>query len=178
MFLQNLWRQQKEENVLEAPEITVTAPAAGETSADAVVSSSKEGKHFEAVADQAVDPATLTLNDNVQVSYSDGWGYSGYVTAENDGTNNGKFDVSGEDKAMFIRFRMKSDEITGSGTYQMLGKMDEQYGVQLKSSGVLVLCMRRKKVPGLRAAVRSIPVSGINGMIFWQYLPVQRCRSM
>ena len=36
----------KEENVLEAPEITVTAPAAGETSADAVVSSSKEGKHF------------------------------------------------------------------------------------------------------------------------------------
>ena len=128
----------KEENVLEAPEITVTAPAAGETSADAVVSSSKEGKHFEAVADQAADPATLTLNDNVQVSYSDGWGYSGYVTAENDGTNNGKFDVSGEDKAMFIRFRMKSDEITGSGTYQMLGKMDEQYGVQLKSSGVLV----------------------------------------
>lgn len=128
----------KEENVLEAPEITVTAPAAGETSADAVVSSSKEGKHFATVADQAVDPATLTLNDNVQVSYSDGWGYSGYVTAENDGTNNGKFDVSGEDKAMFIRFRMKSDEITGSGTYQMLGKMDEQYGIQLKSSSVLV----------------------------------------
>ena len=62
----------KEEYVLEAPEITVTAPAAGETSADAVVSSSKEGKHFEAVADQATDPATLTLNDNVQVSYSDG----------------------------------------------------------------------------------------------------------
>ncbi len=58
----------KEENVLEAPEITVTAPAAGETSADAVVSSSKEGKHFEAVADQAADPARLTLNDNVQVS--------------------------------------------------------------------------------------------------------------
>ena len=39
---------------------------------------------------------------------------------------------------MFIRFRMKSDEITGSGTYQMLGKMDEQYGIQLKSSSVLV----------------------------------------
>lgn len=33
-------------------------------------------------------------------------------------------------------------------------------------------------VPGLRAAVRLIPASGINGMIFWQYLPVQRCRSM
>lgn len=37
----------KEENVLEAPEITVTAPAAGETSADAVVSSSKEWQTFD-----------------------------------------------------------------------------------------------------------------------------------
>ena len=36
----------KEENVLEAPEITVTAPAAGETSADAVVSSIKRRQTF------------------------------------------------------------------------------------------------------------------------------------
>ena len=41
-------------------------------------------------------------------------------------------------KQCLSRFRMKSDEITGSGTYQMLGKMDEQYGIQLKSSSVLV----------------------------------------
>ena len=128
----------EEEMILEAPSVSFTVPKTGEAGKDAEITLSEDSKHFAEVADQAEKPATLT-NEDVNVSYKDGgFGYTGRLTAANSGENNDKFDVSGEDNAMFIRFRMNASEVTGSGTYQMLGKMDSQYGVQLKSNCVLV----------------------------------------
>lgn len=126
----------EEQMIIDAPGVTFTVPKTGEKGMDAEVTAAEDSKHFAKVADQAEKPATLTTED-VAVSYKDGgWGYSGRLTAANDGANNDKFDVSGED-AMFIRFRMNSSKVAG-GTYQVLGKMDQQYGIQLESERVLI----------------------------------------
>lgn len=73
--------------------------------------------------------ATLT-SDNVTVEKEANGtqAFSGQIKATNDGENNGKFDVSGT-TPFVINFKLKTDEVSDS-TW-LIGKMDDQYGVQV-----------------------------------------------
>ena len=108
--------------------------------------------HYTELADRAADPVALTLNGPnnrapIEISNVDGfWAYSGQITAENDTAGVGagqpvnKLDIFGADKTMIIRFKMKAeaDQITGDQPYHMVGKGDNQYGVQVAKDKVLV----------------------------------------
>ena len=128
--------------------VTVTAPVGGKKPVNPSVEPAETGTHYTDIADRAADPATLTLRAGKtnEVVFDEVWGYTGQLAANNADANNDKFDVYGAENPMIIRFKMKSDktDISGSGsgdnekTVQLLGKMDEQYGVQINSSKVQV----------------------------------------
>lgn len=89
--------------------------------------------------DTAENPATLT-SENVAVTKdadndgNDIQAFSGQITAANDGENNSKLSVTG-DTPMVMKFRMKTDAVDSSDTY-LMGKMDNQYGIQINSSKI------------------------------------------
>lgn len=122
---------------LAAPNISATAPVAGESTDDAVtLDHSKTAQVFK---DTAENPATLT-SENVAVTKdadndgNDIQAFSGQITAANDGENNSKLSVTG-DTPMVMKFRMKTDAVDSSDTY-LMGKMDNQYGIQINSSKI------------------------------------------
>lgn len=122
---------------LAAPNISATAPVAGESTDDAVtLDHSTTAQVFK---DTAENPATLT-SENVAVTKdadndgNDIQAFSGQITAANDGENNSKLSVTG-DTPMVMKFRMKTDAVDSSDTY-LMGKMDNQYGIQINSSKI------------------------------------------
>lgn len=122
---------------LAAPNISATAPVAGESTDDAVtLDHSTTAQVFK---DTAENPATLT-SENVAVTKdadndgNDIQAFSGQITAANDGENNSKLSVTG-DTPMVMKFRMKTDAVDSSNTY-LMGKMDNQYGIQINSSKI------------------------------------------
>lgn len=122
---------------LAAPNISATAPVAGESTDDAVtLDHSTTAQVFK---DTAENPATLT-SENVAVTKdadndgNDIQAFSGQITAANDGENNSKLSVTG-DTPMVMKFRMKTDAVDSSDTY-LMGKMDKQYGIQINSSKI------------------------------------------
>lgn len=122
---------------LAAPNISATAPVAGESTEDAVtLDHSTTAQVFK---DTAENPATLT-SENVAVTKdadndgNDIQAFSGQITAANDGENNSKLSVTG-DTPMVMKFRMKTDAVDSSDTY-LMGKMDNQYGIQINSSRI------------------------------------------
>ena len=122
---------------LAAPNISATAPVAGESTNDAVtLDHSTTAQVFK---DTAENPATLT-SENVAVTKdadndgNDIQAFSGQITAANDGENNSKLSVTG-DTPMVMKFRMKTDAVDSSDTY-LMGKMDNQYGIQINSSKI------------------------------------------
>lgn len=130
--------------------VTFYEPETGKKLVNPEILSTASGTHFTTVGDRAASPATLTLNPNsrkaTSITFADGiWGYSGEIMAAAGGANNSKFDVSGA-TPLIIRFKMKSDRVntgTISGSenrqaVQLLGKMDEQYGVQLMEDAVVI----------------------------------------
>lgn len=123
-----------EDSVITAPKLSYTAPEAGET---AVVPS------YVAMEDQAENPATLEQKDDVEttVGEDDGvWAFQGRLTAPNNGANNSKFDVSG-DTPMILRTKVKLNNKTDE-VVNIIGKMDEQYGVQVDGANdrVIMYC--------------------------------------
>ena len=120
-----------EDKVIKAPKLSYTAPVTGE-SAKAPV--------YVAMADQSANPATLEVKDGVQttVGEDDGvWAFQGRLTAPNSGANNDKFDVSG-DTPMVLRTKVKLNTKT-TEVVNILGKMDEQYGIQVDGSANRVI---------------------------------------
>lgn len=122
---------------LAAPNISATAPVAGEATSDAVtLDHSTTAQVFK---DSSENPATLT-SENVAVTKdtdndgNDIQAFSGQITAANDGENNSKLNVNG-DTPMVMKFRMKTDAVDSSDTY-LMGKMDNQYGIQINSSKI------------------------------------------
>ena len=116
---------------IKAPKLSYTAPVTGE-SAKAPV--------YVAMADQSAKPATLEVKDGVQttVGEDDGvWAFQGRLTAPNSGANNDKFDVSG-DTPMVLRTKVKLNTKT-TEVVNILGKMDEQYGIQVDGSANRVI---------------------------------------
>ena len=116
---------------IKAPKLSYTAPVTGE-SAKAPV--------YVAMADQSAKPATLEVKDGVQttVTEDDGvWAFQGRLTAPNSGANNDKFDVSG-DTPMVLRTKVKLNTKT-TEVVNILGKMDEQYGIQVDGSANRVI---------------------------------------
>ena len=133
--IRNLEKKQEvpDENSTEikAPKLSYTAPVTGE-SAKAPV--------YVAMADQSAKPATLEVKDGVQttVGEDDGvWAFQGRLTAPNSGANNDKFDVSG-DTPMVLRTKVKLNTKT-TEVVNILGKMDEQYGIQVDGSANRVI---------------------------------------
>ena len=122
---------------LAAPNISATAPVAGESTDDAVtLDHSTTAQVFK---DTAENPATLTLENVAVTKDADNDGndiqaFSGQITAANDGENNSKLSVTG-DTPMVMKFRMKTDAVDSSDTY-LMGKMDNQYGIQINSSKI------------------------------------------
>ena len=121
--------------ILDAPSISVTAPADGKTPADAVsLDHTTSPQIFE---DVAADSATLTTENltvtKETVTSENGeeeiQAFSGKITAANDGTNNSKFDISGNNTQVVIKLKIKPNKITGK-TW-LIGKMDNQYGIQI-----------------------------------------------
>ena len=121
--------------VLDAPLISVTAPEAGETPANAVsLDHTTSPQVFE---DVAADPATLTTEGltvtKETITDEDGekeiQAFSGKITAANNGENNAKFNISGNNTQVVIKFKIKPNQITGK-TW-LIGKMDNQYGIQI-----------------------------------------------
>ena len=116
---------------IKAPKLSYTAPVTGE-SAKAPV--------YVAMADQSAKPATLEVKDGVPttVGEDDGvWAFQGRLTAPNSGANNDKFDVSG-DTPMVLRTKVKLNKKT-TEVVNILGKMDEQYGIQVDGSANRVI---------------------------------------
>ena len=116
---------------IKAPKLSYTAPVTGE-SAKAPV--------YVAMADQSAKPATLEVKDGVPttVGEDDGvWAFQGRLTAPNSGANNDKFDVSG-DTPMVLRTKVKLNTKT-TEVVNILGKMDEQYGIQVDGSANRVI---------------------------------------
>lgn len=110
-----------------APKISATAPVVDAAPADAT--SLDNVDNAQVFGDVSANPATLT-SDNVTVEKEANGtqAFSGQITATNDGENNGKFDVSGT-TPFVINFKLKTDEVSDS-TW-LIGKMDDQYGVQV-----------------------------------------------
>ena len=117
--------------ILDAPSISVTAPADGETPANAVsLDHTTSPQVFEDAAD---DPVTLTSSNLTVTKEKDDndediQAFSGQITAENSNVVGGKFDITGTTPAV-IKFRMKADKV--SDTTWLVGKMDKQYGIQI-----------------------------------------------
>ena len=133
--INNLVKKQEvpDENSTEikAPKLSYTVPVTGE-SAKAPV--------YVAMADQSAKPATLEVKDGVPttVGEDDGvWAFQGRLTAPNSGANNDKFDVSG-DTPMVLRTKVKLNTKT-TEVVNILGKMDEQYGIQVDGSANRVI---------------------------------------
>ena len=130
------------DSVITAPKLSYTAPVAGET---AVVPG------YVAMEDQAENPATLEQKDDVKttVGEDDGvWAFQGRLTAPNSGANNAKFDVSG-DTPMVLRTKVKLNDKTDE-VVNILGKMDEQYGIQVDGANdrvILYCCDANGKWP-------------------------------
>lgn len=119
---------------ISAPVISYTAPAAGDYAAPAAVTMGEEDAHYDAVADRTDAPASLEVNGDAEttIAYADGnWGFAGQWKAANDGENNEKFNIYGE-TPMVLSFKMKIAE--NSDNVQLMGKMDEQYGLQLEGA--------------------------------------------
>ena len=110
-----------------APKISATAPVVDAAPADAT--SLDNVDNAQVFGDVSANPATLT-SDNVTVEKEANGtqAFSGQIKATNDGENNGKFDVSGT-TPFVINFKLKTDEVSDS-TW-LIGKMDDQYGVQV-----------------------------------------------
>lgn len=124
-----------EDSVITAPRLSYTAPVAGET---AVVPS------YVAMEDQSAKPATLEVKDDVPTTVVEDGGvlaFQGRLTAPNNGANNDKFDVSG-DTPMVLRTKVKLNTKT-TEVVNILGKMDEQYGIQVDGSAdrVILYCL-------------------------------------
>ena len=124
-----------EDSVITAPRLSYTAPVAGET---AVVPS------YVAMEDQSAKPATLEVKDDVPTTVVKDGGvlaFQGRLTAPNNGANNDKFDVSG-DTPMVLRTKVKLNTKT-TEVVNILGKMDEQYGIQVDGSAdrVILYCL-------------------------------------
>ena len=133
--INNLVRKQEvpdeDKTEIKAPKLSYTAPVTGE-SAKAPV--------YVAMADQSAKPATLEVKDGVPttVGEDDGvWAFQGRLTAPNSGANNDKFDVSG-DTPMVLRTKVKLNTKT-TEVVNILGKMDEQYGIQVDGSANRVI---------------------------------------
>lgn len=123
------------DSVITAPRLSYTAPVAGET---AVVPS------YVAMEDQSAKPATLEVKDDVPTTVTEEGGvlaFQGRLTAPNNGANNDKFDVSG-DTPMVLRTKVKLNTKT-TEVVNILGKMDEQYGIQVDGSAdrVILYCL-------------------------------------
>ncbi len=123
------------DSVITAPRLSYTAPVAGET---AVVPS------YVAMEDQSAKPATLEVKDDVPTTVAEDGGvlaFQGRLTAPNNGANNDKFDVSG-DTPMVLRTKVKLNTKT-TEVVNILGKMDEQYGIQVDGSAdrVILYCL-------------------------------------
>ncbi len=121
---------------LDAPSISVTAPADGETPANAVsLDHTTSPQVFEDAAD---DPVTLTSSNLTVTKEKDDndediQAFSGQITAENSDVVGGKFDITGTTPAV-IKFRMKADKV--SDTTWLVGKMDKQYGIQIATDNL------------------------------------------
>lgn len=123
------------DSVITAPRLSYTAPVAGET---AVVPS------YVAMEDQSAKPATLEVKDDFPTTVTEEGGvlaFQGRLTAPNNGANNDKFDVSG-DTPMVLRTKVKLNTKT-TEVVNILGKMDEQYGIQVDGSAdrVILYCL-------------------------------------
>ena len=122
--------------ILDAPSISVTAPADGETPANAVsLDHTTSPQVFEDAAD---DPVTLTSSNLTVTKEKDDndediQAFSGQITAENSNVVGGKFDITGTTPAV-IKFRMKADKV--SDTTWLVGKMDKQYGIQIATDNL------------------------------------------
>lgn len=131
-----------EDSVITAPRLSYTAPVAGET---AVVPS------YVAMEDQSAKPATLEVKDDVPTTVVEDGGvlaFQGRLTAPNNGANNDKFDVSG-DTPMVLRTKVKLNTKT-TEVVNILGKMDEQYGIQVDGANdrvILYCCDAQGKWP-------------------------------
>lgn len=131
---------------ISAPVVSYTAPAAGDYALPASVAVIEEDAHYDAVADRTDAPASLKKNGNAEtvIGYADGnWGFAGQWIAANNGENNDKFNIYG-DTPMVLTFKVKIAE--NEDNVQLLGKMDEQYGLQLEgaSNRVILYCCDAK----------------------------------
>lgn len=131
---------------ISAPVVSYTAPAAGDYALPASVAVIEEDAHYDAVADRTDAPASLKKNGNAEtvIGYADGnWGFAGQWIAANNGENNEKFNIYG-DTPMVLTFKVKIAE--NEDNVQLLGKMDEQYGLQLEgaSNRVILYCCDAK----------------------------------
>ena len=131
-----------EDSVITAPRLSYTAPVAGET---AVVPS------YVAMEDQSAKPATLEVKDDVPTTVVKDGGvlaFQGRLTAQNNGANTDKFDVSG-DTPMVLRTKVKLNNKTDE-VVNILGKMDSQYGIQVDGANdrvILYCCDAQDKWP-------------------------------
>ena len=118
-----------------APSLSATAPAANE--APKAVESLDRVTTQQVFKDEADAPATLTT-ENLTVTKetvtSDAGeeeiqAFSGKITAANNGANNSKFDISGNNTQVVIKLKIKPNQT--DGTSWLIGKMDNQYGIQI-----------------------------------------------
>lgn len=106
------------------------------TDLNGTVSYAKE--EHSAAMDGAENPATLDVTaSEVEEDAEAGIAFSGKITAKNGESNNEKFDISGE-TPLLITFDFYSDKI--SATQTILGKTDEQYGIQLDTNQMSIYC--------------------------------------
>ena len=110
------------EMISRVPDVTVTAPAAGKTQANAVLTSGF-------VSDAEFTTQGLTISDDGAIS--------GKMTATGSNADT-MFNVTGTTK-LLIHFQMKSGKV--DNIESIIGKMNSQYGVQIasKDSGGEVL---------------------------------------
>lgn len=101
------------------PDVTVKAPVVGEAPADAELTGE-----------------TLDTNADVDIEwleFDEEGGITGKITAPND--RNSIFNITGDTKFL-MHFEMKTDPV--SSTQSIIGKLDEQYGLQIDSSKILL----------------------------------------
>ena len=118
-----------------APSLSATAPAANE--APKAVESLDRVTTQQVFKDEADAPATLTTENLIitkETVTSDSGeeeiqAFSGKITAANNGANNSKFDISGNNTQVVIKLKIKPNQT--DGTSWLIGKMDNQYGIQI-----------------------------------------------
>jgi len=118
-----------EREKITAPNITLTAPTAENGFVDAASDNYVPAK----VEDGAEAPAELTSSAKV-VADGDIQALDGVVIADQSKEANAKFNITDKEKFL-IKFKMKIDstKLNNSDTFAVIGKMDEQYGVQIAS---------------------------------------------